>query len=187
MPPNDVRKSITERSIKSGLAEFAGNIDQTPPNYSAVRINGKRMYEYAHNGEKIDVEIKPRKVYIKEIELLFADMKRLEFSFRVTCSKGTYIRTICNDLGDKLGCGCVMTALERVKVGNIELSDDAISVEEIKRLNAVAGQDKDLQRYVAEMLETLLVPADYPLAHFGSASLPADRAVYFSRGKCHPT
>ncbi|MGI6765711.1 MAG: tRNA pseudouridine(55) synthase TruB [Lentihominibacter sp.] len=184
MPLGDLRKSgiITRESIKSNLADFAGNIEQIPPKYSAVRINGKRLYEYAYNGEKIDVEIKPRKVHIKEIELLFADMKKLEFSFRVTCSKGTYIRTICNDLGDKLGCGCVMSALERVKVGNIELSDDVICVEEIKRLTTGAGQDKDLQNHVAEMLEALLLPADYPLEHFGSASLSADRAMYFSRG-----
>ncbi len=173
---------VTRESIEKILAGFSGHVEQMPPKYSAVRINGRRLYEYAHSGEKISVEVKPRRVHISHIELLDFDMRQSEFTFRVTCSKGTYIRTICKDLGDKLGCGCVMTALKRVKVGKLELGVNTIGAEEIKRLTVEAGQDKDAQRQVADRLESLIIPADYPLVHFGVASMAADRAIYFSRG-----
>ena len=92
---------VTESEIMEKLQAFRGRITQLPPKYSAVRINGKRLYEYARDGE--EVEIRPRDVEIKELAVTDIDMDEHTVTFDVTCSKGTYIRTICSDLGDALG------------------------------------------------------------------------------------
>lgn len=192
-------QGVTEEDVREGLKSFEGWIWQTPPKYSAVRINGKRLYEYAYKGKELDVDIKQRYVNVEKIDVLSVDMDNGEFVFDITCSKGTYIRTICSDLGEKLGCGCVMTSLERTSVGNIGLEMDfpiisALDVKdrciEIKDRcietaeNAGGGCEafaRESERYAAE-LENLFLPADYPLVHFGKVEINADRAVFFSRG-----
>ncbi|MCQ2546005.1 MAG: tRNA pseudouridine(55) synthase TruB [Clostridia bacterium] len=167
------RQGITEEAIVEALKGFEGDIEQMPPKYSAVRVNGKRLYEYAYKGQEISedvlAEIKPRKVYIKQITVNEVDMKKGELAFVVECSKGTYVRTICADLGEKLGCGCVMTGLQRVATGNITIEQATVDAEQVKEMDA--GQ-----------LEKLLLPSDYPLVHFGRVTMPEDRADYFSRG-----
>ncbi|MDO4833737.1 MAG: tRNA pseudouridine(55) synthase TruB [Bacillota bacterium] len=166
-------KSITEDSLTAALKSFEGSIEQMPPKYSAVRIKGKRLYEYAHKGQELSEEvlseIKPRKVSIEEISLKNIDLEKGELAFAVECSKGTYIRTLCADLGEKLGCGCVMTGLQRLATGNISIDMAEIDAEQVK------GMD-------AEQLERLLLPSDYPLVHFGKLMMPEGRAEYFSRG-----
>lgn len=108
-------KKITQADLISILDDFRGEIEQLPPIYSAIKVNGKKLYEYARNGE--EVEIKPRKVFISMLELENFDFEKQEAKILVGCSKGTYIRSIAYDIGQKLNCGGYLTALERTKAG----------------------------------------------------------------------
>lgn len=108
-------KKITQEDLISILDDFRGKIEQLPPIYSAIKVNGKKLYEYARNGE--EVEIKPRKVFISKLELESFDYEKQEATILVGCSKGTYIRSIAYDIGQKLDCGGYLTALERTKAG----------------------------------------------------------------------
>ncbi len=194
---------VSEQDVLNGLKSFEGWILQTPPKYSAVRINGKRLYEYAYKGQEIDVDITKRTTNVSAIDLVSIDISKGEFVFDVTCSKGTYIRSICSDLGEKLGCGCVMTALERTQVGNIGLDADIpvispleikgrlLQIEEETRCPADASRairgtakercEEETEAFARE-LEDILLDGDYPLVHFGKVEMPDDRVVYFSRG-----
>lgn len=108
-------QKITQDDLISILDDFRGEIEQLPPIYSAIKVNGKKLYEYARNGE--EVEIKPRKVFISKLELESFDYEKQEAKILVDCSKGTYIRSIAYDIGQKLDCGGYLTALERTKAG----------------------------------------------------------------------
>ncbi len=108
-------KKITQEDLISILDDFRGEIEQLPPIYSAIKVNGKKLYEYARNGE--EVEIKPRKVFISKLELESFDYEKQEAKILVGSSKGTYIRSIAYDIGQKLDCGGYLTALERTKAG----------------------------------------------------------------------
>lgn len=108
-------KKITQEDLISILNDFRGEIEQLPPIYSAIKVNGKKLYEYARKGE--EVEIKPRKVFISKLELENFDFEKQEAKILVGCSKGTYIRSIAYDIGQKLNCGGYLTALERTKAG----------------------------------------------------------------------
>lgn len=108
-------KKINQDDLISILDDFRGEIEQLPPIYSAIKVNGKKLYEYARNGE--EVEIKPRKVFISKLELESFDYEKQEAKILVDCSKGTYIRSIAYDIGQKLDCGGYLTALERTKAG----------------------------------------------------------------------
>lgn len=120
---------ITEAQIKGVVDEFIGEIEQAPPIYSAIKIAGKRAYEYARNDEK--VEIKLKKVSIYEFELTRIELP--EIDFRIRCSKGTYIRSIARDFGLALNNGAHLTALRRTKIGNFKV-EDAMSPAEFKEL-----------------------------------------------------
>jgi len=110
---------ITEELLRSTLKNFIGSIQQIPPTYSAVKINGKRAYEYARKGQ--DVEIKPKTLVIDEIELIsFSDNVA---KIRVVCSKGTYIRALARDIGQALNSGAHLIGLQRTRIGEVTLSD----------------------------------------------------------------
>ena len=160
---------VTKAAVLEAIESFKGEIEQIPPKYSAVRVNGKRLYDYAYKGKELDVDIKPRKAFVSRISVIDVDMETGQFAFEIECSKGTYVRTICSDIGAKLGCGCTMTALERTAVGNIGIDQATVSAEDAKTMDA-------------EELEALLLPPDYPLVHFGKAVMPAERADYFRMG-----
>ncbi|MBR1373019.1 tRNA pseudouridine(55) synthase TruB [bacterium] len=119
--------SLTE--IEDVLKIFEGEIEQTPPIYSAIKINGKKLYEYARNGEKI--EIKPRKVFIDNIHVVNYNNKDRTIEIYVSCSKGTYIRSIANDIGEALGSYGHLVKLVRIKAGKFELKD-SIKLEELE-------------------------------------------------------
>lgn len=119
----------TEKDIRSVLSGFVGEIWQIPPMYSAIKINGKKLYELARQGK--EVERKPRQVTIYELRLQNVDLAEQEFTIEVTCSKGTYIRTLCQDIGEKLGCGAAMKSLIRTRVGRFSL-DHALTLGEIE-------------------------------------------------------
>lgn len=104
-------------ALESVLPRFCGEIQQIPPMYSAIKVNGKKLYDIARRGE--EVERQPRVIFIRELSLLGEENG--EFILRVRCSKGTYIRTLCHDIGQMLGCGGVMTALRRTRVGNYDV------------------------------------------------------------------
>ena len=110
---------ITEELVKETLAKFIGEIQQIPPTYSAIKINGKRAYEYARKGD--EVELKPKTLVIDEIELL--EYKMPEIVVRVVCSKGTYIRALARDIGEALQSGGHLTALRRTRIGDIRVEN----------------------------------------------------------------
>lgn len=111
------------------LKSFIGKQKQTPPAYSAIKVNGKKLYSYAREGKKI--EIKPRNIEIYNIELMNINKEEKQISFRVSCSKGTYIRSLCEDIADKLGTVGYMKDLKRTKVGDFEIKE-AITIDELK-------------------------------------------------------
>ena len=123
---------LDKKFVEQILKEFLGTRKQVPPMYSAIKVNGKKLYDYARNGEAIDIP--ERTIHIYNISLLYIDKKNKEIKFRVECSKGTYIRTLCKDIAEKAGNIGYMCALNRIKVGDFNI-EDAISVDEIDENN----------------------------------------------------
>jgi len=119
--PEDPRDfmHITTAQIKAATAQFAGEIAQVPPIYSAIKTKGQRAYALARRGE--DVELQPRKIIIREFEIISVQLPRVEF--RVVCSTGTYIRSLANDFGKVLGCGAYLSSLCRTRIGAFNLSE----------------------------------------------------------------
>lgn len=113
--------NITEHDILVSLKDFEGEIEQLPPIYSAIKVNGKKLYDYARKGE--EVEIKPRKVVIEKIELKNFDEEAQAAEILIKCSKGTYIRSIAHDLGIKTGAYAYLTKLIRTQAGKFRLED----------------------------------------------------------------
>lgn len=127
--------SASEKEIIHAIKGFQGEYSQKPPMYSAVKINGKKLYELAREGK--EVERKTRLIHIYEIK----DIVRIDeniYEFSVLCSKGTYIRTLCSDIGKKLGCGACMSALTRTRSGSFYIKD-SIRIDEFKKM-AEAGE-----------------------------------------------
>jgi tRNA pseudouridine55 synthase len=122
--------NVTEDQLREVMREFVGEIEQIPPMVSAIHYKGKRLYELVNDG--IEVEREPRKITIHKLELLSFEGRTA--SFRVSCSKGTYIRSLCADIGAKLGCGAIMSKLTRTRSGEYSISD-SISLEEAIRLH----------------------------------------------------
>ena len=112
---------ITRSLVNEVLTRFRGEIWQVPPVFSAVKIDGKRAYEYARKGE--EVEIKPKLLVIDELEVLHFDESAMQLEIRVVCSKGTYIRALARDIGRALHSGAHLTALQRTRVGDVSLAD----------------------------------------------------------------
>ncbi|HOU68563.1 MAG TPA: tRNA pseudouridine(55) synthase TruB [Paludibacteraceae bacterium] len=119
---------ITKETVENMLKNFLGEIKQIPPTYSAVKINGKRAYEYARVGE--EVEIKPKILVIDEIELLECELPVIKI--RVVCSKGTYIRALARDIGQALNSGAHLIGLERTKIGDITIKD-CLTIEDFEK------------------------------------------------------
>ena len=157
---------VTEHDIHKAFEEFKGNISQIPPKYSAIKVAGRKLYDYARAGE--EVEIKPRDVYIDELEIEEINLDAGEITFTVVCSKGTYIRSICKDVGLNLGCGAAMCALERLASGVFSV-EDAVDLEALRDA-------------AVEDIESLLYSADYPLVHFGQGTVDRHGAKWFVNG-----
>ncbi|MGN0156475.1 MAG: tRNA pseudouridine(55) synthase TruB [Lachnospiraceae bacterium] len=131
--------TCNEEQVRRVIAGFVGNIQQIPPMYSAIKVNGKRLYELARAGK--EVERKPREITLYEIEVLSLQLPYVKM--RVLCSKGTYIRTLCHDIGQKLNCGAVMTKLERTKSGEFT-KEMALSLSQAEELS----QNGKLEDYI---------------------------------------
>ncbi len=120
-----------EETIKKTIESFIGEIWQIPPMFSAIKKDGKKLYELARQG--ISIEREKRKIVIHDIRIIEINMENQTVSIDVSCSKGTYIRTLCDDIGMKLGCGAYMNKLRRVKSGKFSI-EDAYKTEEIEKL-----------------------------------------------------
>lgn len=105
--------------IEERLKQFVGEIEQVPPTYSAVKVEGKRAYDYRRGGQ--DVQLKPKNIRIDEIEIQSFDAEKMQLTLRVVCGKGTYIRALARDFGRAVGSGAYLTALRRTRVGDIKV------------------------------------------------------------------
>ncbi len=154
--------------VAAALANFSGEIEQVPPMYSALKHQGQRLYRLARQGK--EVERQPRKVFIHELRLLGLEADRL--TCRVTCSKGTYVRTLAEDIGSALGCGAHVTELRRIEVEPF----DAARMVALDTLTAQAELG-------LAALDELLLPMDAALPGWPAVRLPADTAYYLGLGQ----
>ena len=159
-------KSLTQSKIEKVLKSFIGKQQQMPPIYSAIKVNGKKLYEYARKGQ--NVEIKPREIEIYDIKLINIDAQKKQIQFEVFCGKGTYIRSLCEDIAEKLETVGYMESLKRIQVGNFKIEESSkiqeleenkedtkyleskiISVEEIfKNKEKIKLDDKKMQLFL---------------------------------------
>lgn len=177
---------ITLDKINQVAAEFNGLIDQIPPIYSALKVNGRKLYEYARAGQ--EVEIKSRKVYINNITVNSFDAEELTCGFDVSCSKGTYVRSLCVDIGAKLGVSASMSGLVRLASGVFAI-ENAVTLDQLLATRTsedvrdpVTGRYLEYGRADQELLKKYILPTDYPLQYFGEFLLPENRAVWFITG-----
>lgn len=123
-------KCLEATFIEQTLKALEGEQEQVPPMYSAIKVNGKKLYEYARKGEKVEIE--PRKIKIYSLKLININEADKQIEFRVSCSKGTYIRTLCENIAEKLGTVGYMKELKRTQVGEFKI-EDAITIEELEQ------------------------------------------------------
>lgn len=169
--------AITEADVRKVLPEFLGEIDQVPPMYSALKHNGERLYKLARQG--IEVERKSRRITIYDIDFISllweksaeSGEQRLILELEVHCSKGTYVRTLVEDIAKKLNCGAHITALRRLSVGPYE--SDMLTIEQLTEL-AEQGTDA---------LDACLQSIDSGVADWPDVSLGADAAFYVQQGQ----
>lgn len=126
---NVTSEMLSEVNVKKVLQSFEGHQEQIPPMYSAIKVNGKKLYEYARKGQT--VELKPRKIEIYKMELLNIDIQNKTIEFRVDCSKGTYIRALCENIAERIGTVGYMKELKRTRVGEFKI-EDAITIQELE-------------------------------------------------------
>ena len=150
--------NATEAEIREVISGFQGEIEQVPPMFSAVKKDGKKLYELARKG--ISIEREARKITIYRLEILDIDMKSGTVTVSVRCSKGTYIRSLCDDIGKKLGCGAYMNTLERTESAGFTLAESH-TVEELERLKEKGN------------LEAALIPLDRIFAKYKKIKLNA--------------
>lgn len=156
---------ILEDDIVNTINSFRGEIEQTPPMYSAIKHKGKKLYELAREG--ITIKRDTRKVIIYSIDIV--NIKNNKVLFDVKCSKGTYIRTLCHDIGQSLGCGGHMSFLIRKASGVFKLKD-SITIEELNRLE------------IDEIKSSYLLGIDYPLNHIPSVDVDPSALKYVLNG-----
>lgn len=144
------KHDITIDNVKNILASFIGEQNQIPPMYSAVKVHGKKLYELARKG--VEIERKPRTITIHELELM--GESNGDYILRVVCSKGTYIRTLCNDIGETLGCGGCMSYLRRTRAGSY-VETDAVTLTQVQK-----AADNDSLHKLLQPVDSLF--SEYP-------------------------
>ena len=167
--------NVDENSVREAIMSFVGGYDQIPPMYSALKVNGKKLYELAREG--IEIERKPRHVDIPYIKIVEVDLPKV--TFVVGCSKGTYIRALCADIGEKLGCGAAMATLKRTKVGGFTI-DDAIKLDEIEQLM----QSGNISKYVKESDSIFMEYTKATVKKNADKVLMNGNKLYFSHIDC---
>lgn len=182
--------NVTEDAVRKAFERFHGVVEQTPPMYSAVRVDGKRLYEYARAGET--VEVRSRKIFIRSliidaVDFSFdGDCKKVTFT--VECSKGTYIRTICQDIGEMLGCGAAMESLCRLSSGRFCL-EDAIDLNWLIENYGAPTFREDGRRIIStadesglDAIERMMKTVDFPLENFGKVLVNRETGRKFIDG-----
>lgn len=164
---NEAAVTVDEEAVREAVMSFVGEYDQVPPMYSALKVNGKKLYELAREG--VTVERKARKVQILSVDIKSVDMNNNTVTMEVECSKGTYIRTLCEDIGNKLGCYGCMKALKRIRVSSFGISD-AKTLDEIANINS-SGK-----------LDDILVRVDSVFGDCKAINTPAKADVYLYNG-----
>ena len=163
--------AVTEAQIKSALTQFEGDIEQVPPMYSALKRDGQPLYKLAREGKTVERE--PRAITVYSIELTGFDPQSQELEIEVDCSKGTYIRTIADDLGQIIGCGAHIIALRRLKAGAFTLADSQ-SLEELEAAKQAGG-------FTA--IDAMLMPMDKAIDTLPAVHLPAYTAQFLKQGQ----
>lgn len=159
--------SVTAERVREKIKDFIGDISQLPPMYSAVSVNGQRLYDLARQG--IEVERKAREVTVFSIEMLSENVQAGEYEIAVECSSGTYIRTLIADLGEALGCGAVLTELRRTKANGFDVSQ-AVTLEQLEK----AAENGTLS--------DVLIPVDKALEEYPVIKVTAAQAKRFRNG-----
>ena len=158
-------EALTEEKVREAIEGFIGDYEQIPPMYSALKVNGKKLYELAREGKVI--ERKARPVKILDIQILEIDLPKVRMA--VSCSKGTYIRTLCHDIGEKLGCGGCMESLIRTRVSTFRI-EDAKTLDEIETLKQEGK------------LAELLVPIDAMFPFYPKITVKDDWKAFAKNG-----
>lgn len=145
---------VDPEQIRNIVLSFKGNILQTPPSYSAIKHKGKKLYQYARANQEVQIE--KREVNIKDIQVM--DMETQQVKLKVSCSKGTYVRSLASDIGEKLGCGAHLLSLRRTKVGPFSISQ-ALKIEQVETIHREGK------------IDTIMVPIEATLSHLPSAEV----------------
>jgi len=156
---------LDEEGVKKAILSFIGDYMQVPPMYSALKVNGKKLYELAREG--VEVERKARPVTILEIQIKEINLPRVRME--VSCSKGTYIRTLCHDIGEKLGCGACMEELIRTRVSRFKL-EDSLTLSQVQELKEAGDLDK------------ILVPIDEMFSDYEAITLKEEYMSFVYNG-----
>ncbi len=169
--------AVTEAALREVLGRFVGEIEQVPPMYSAVKHQGQRLYKLAREGK--EVERTPRRISIHALDLLSFALPEVELD--VHCSKGTYVRTLAEDIGNALGCGGHVSALRRSGVGPyVEGDTEFVTMEAIEGIVEQHADDPSARNAA---LDALLLPLDSVLGHCAAVQLSADAAFYLAQGQ----
>lgn len=152
--------------IRERIKRFIGKQEQTPPIYSAIKVKGKRAYQYAREGK--EVELKPRTIEIYDINNIAVDIKRHEVTFDVFCSKGTYVRSLVNDIGKKIGCGATMIELTRLRNGDFDIKD-SIKLYDFLKLDIKEMNKKviPIEKYYYDLKKVMLNKEQYAKLYNG--------------------
>lgn len=158
---SEQKAEVSEDVLKVALKRFVGETEQIPPIYSALKKDGVRLYDLAREGKTVEIE--PRKINISRIELL--EFEKDTFKIAVDCSKGTYIRSLCRDIGEALGCGATMTALERTATSGFKI-EDTVSLDKLTKEN----------------IEDFIKPEEDALLYLREVNVTEKQAIRFSNG-----
>ena len=165
-------ENYSKKQINAAIEPLLGDIEQVPPMHSALKVDGQPLYKLAHQG--VVIERKSRPVHIFSIQVLRHEAD--EIDIEVHCSKGTYIRTLAEDIGENLGCGAHLSALRRTESGPFHL-EESITLEELEQLAEKAKENG------FDELDSILMPAEEALDDWDSVDLSADAAFYIFRGQ----
>ena len=170
------KEILTTESITNILHKFIGKQEQVPPIYSAIKVNGKKLYEYARKGQQ--VELKPRKIEIYDIKLIDYSVEEKLIKFEVFCGKGTYIRSLCEDIATKFGTVGYMKSLKRTQVGDFKI-ENSITIEE---LNKIVEDNKTDSKENIKSLNEKIISIEKIFENKQSIKLPNKKLELFLNG-----
>ena len=166
------KTKLSKENITNVLQTFIGKQEQIPPIYSAIKVNGKKLYEYARKGQ--EVELKPRQIEIYDIKLIDYSMDEKQIKFEVFCGKGTYIRSLCEDIATKFETVGYMKSLKRTQVGNFKI-DNSITIEELK--NLIENNEN-----IDDILKNKIITVEEIFKKFQSINLDEKKLEMFLNG-----